>query len=131
MSGRLLRTLPASRFPLPAVRGFTIVEVVIAMTLLIVGALAVVAASAAAVRAVGSADAELAAMATAQRRLEELASRGCLAARTGTAIDTSAGLRESWRVTVSRNGVRLATDSVEYVDHGIPRVIVRGRLVVC
>jgi hypothetical protein len=101
------------------------------MTLLIVGALAVVAASAAAVRAVGSADAELAAMATAQRRLEELASRGCLAARTGTAIDTSAGLRESWRVTVSRNGVRLATDSVEYVDHGIPRVIVRGRLVVC
>ena len=117
--------------PSPAVDGFTIVEVVVAMTLLIVGALAVVAASAAAVRAVGSAESELAALATAERRLEELALRSCLAAESGTATDTSVGVRESWRVTVSRNGVRLATDSVEYLDHGIRRFIVRGRLVVC
>jgi type II secretory pathway pseudopilin PulG len=130
MSGRLLRTLPASRDPLPAA-GFTIVEVVVAMTLLVSGALAVVVASAAAVRAVGGADAELAAMAAAQARLEALAARGCSAATNGTAADTSAGLRESWRVTTSRNGLRLATDSVEYLDHDTRRVIVRGRLMVC
>jgi prepilin-type N-terminal cleavage/methylation domain-containing protein len=122
-----VRTLTPTR----AVHGFTIVEVVIAMTLLVVGALAVVAASAAAVRAVGSAESELAALATAQRRLEELAARSCLAAENGTATDTSVGVRESWRVAVSRNGARLVTDSVEYLDHGILRSIVRGRLVVC
>jgi prepilin-type N-terminal cleavage/methylation domain-containing protein len=115
----------------PAVHGFTIVEVVVAMTLLVVGALAVVAASAAAVRAVGSAESELAALATAQWRLEEIASRSCLAPENGTAMDTSVGVRESWRVAVSRNGVRLVTDSVEYLDHGIPRFMVRRRLVVC
>lgn len=131
MSSQPIRTPPTSSFARPAVRGFTIVEVVVAMALLVVGALAVVAASARAVRAVASADAALAAMAAAQRRLEELASRGCVATETGTATDTSAGLRESWRVAVSRNGVRLATDSVEYLDHGIPRVVVRRRLVVC
>ena len=131
MSGQPAPALPTSRFPLTAVRGFTIVEVVVAMTLLVVGALAVVAASAAAVRAVGRADAEMAAMSTAQRRLEELASRGCPAAVSGTAMDSSTGLRESWRVAGSRNGVSLVTDSVEFLDRGIPRDLVRARLVVC
>ena len=101
------------------------------MTLLVVGALAAVAASAVAVRAVGRSDAELAAMSTAQRRLEELASRRCPGADSGSATDSSAGLRESWRVPGSRNGVSLATDSVQFLDHGIPRDIVRARLVIC
>jgi Tfp pilus assembly protein PilV len=112
-------------------RGFTIVEVIVAMTLLVSGALAVVAATAAAVRAVGSADAQLLAMSLAQSRLEALASRGCSGAAGGTAADSSSELREWWEVSRARNGVRLAIDSVAYTDHGIRRVVVRRRLLVC
>ncbi len=101
------------------------------MTLLVAGALAVVRAGAAAVRAVDSADRQLAAMAVAERRLEALASRGCSAAVSGTATDPSVGIRESWRVTIARNGVRLVADSVQYSDRDGSRLIVRARLIGC
>jgi prepilin-type N-terminal cleavage/methylation domain-containing protein len=116
---------------LPVSRGFTVVEVIVAMTLLVAGALAVVRAGVAAVRAVDSADTQLAAMAVAERRLEALASRGCSAAVSGTATDTSVGIRESWHVTIARNGLRLGADSVRYSDRGGSRLIVRARLIVC
>lgn len=113
-----------------AFRGFTIVEIVVALTLLALGALAVVGAGASAARAVGSAEAQLHAMTVAQSRLEALASRGCGGA-TGSAADSSSALREWWTVTPARNGLRLATDSVEYLHLGALRALVRRRLIVC
>lgn len=114
-----------------AFRGFTIVEIVVALTLLVLGALAVVGAGASAARTVGSAEAQLHAMTVAQSRLEALASRGCGAATGGSAADSSSALREWWTVTPARNGLRLATDSVEYLHLGALRALVRRRLIVC
>jgi Tfp pilus assembly protein PilV len=111
--------------------GFTIVEVIVALTLLACGALAVVAATATAVRAVDSADRQRTAIAAARGRLETLAASGCSHLTDGTATDSLSGRRESWRVFASRNGVRLVTDSMSYADRGTWRVAVLHRLVVC
>ena|SRR5688572_23457326 len=124
------RSASALRPPPPA-PGFTIVEVVVAVTLLTVGALAAVAATAAAVRAVGSAESQLLATAAARDRLEDLAARGCSELSDGAAVDSGRGFRERWAVTPARNGVRLATDSIAYTDHGILRSVLLRRLIVC
>jgi prepilin-type N-terminal cleavage/methylation domain-containing protein len=111
--------------------GFTIIEVIIALTLLACGALAIVGASAAAVRAVDSADRQRHAITTARERLEDLAASGCSRLSGGTATDSARGLRESWRIAAGRNGVSLVTDSVTYVDRAARRLVVLHRLVVC
>lgn len=95
------------------------------------GALALVAASAGAVRVVGAAEAQQSATIAARERVEQLATGECAGPSDGSAVDSSLGLRERWTITPTRNGVRLATDSVEYTDHGAPRVVVLERLVVC
>jgi prepilin-type N-terminal cleavage/methylation domain-containing protein len=121
----------ATRYPLPATRGFTLAEVIVALALLAWGALSVVAATAAAVRAVGSAESQMAATTAARARVEHLASLRCSDLRDGSSADSSRGIREWWTVSRGRNGARLVTDSVEYSDRGTTRVLVLRRLIVC
>jgi prepilin-type N-terminal cleavage/methylation domain-containing protein len=112
-------------------KGFTIIEVVVALTLLACGALAVTTATAAAVRAVASAETRIAAMYAARGRLEDLASRGCLEARGGASVDPSRDHRESWRVSSMRNGLRLAINTLDYADRDARKVLALHRLLVC
>lgn len=128
MGSRSFTALP----PPPRGRaGFTLAEMVVALVLLAWGALALVAASAGAVRVVGAAEAQERATIAARERVEQLAARPCSSLRDGSSVDASLGLREHWTITPMRNGVRLATDTVEYTDHGAPRTVVLERLVVC
>jgi prepilin-type N-terminal cleavage/methylation domain-containing protein len=121
----------ASRLSRPASRGFTLAEVIVALALLAWGALSVVAATAAAVRAIGSAESQMAATTTARARVEHLASLRCSDLRDGSSADSSRGIREWWTVTRGRNGARLVTDSVEYADRGTTRLLVLRRMVLC
>jgi hypothetical protein len=95
------------------------------------GALALVAASATAVRAVGSAEAQMRATSAARSRLEHLAAGPCSDLGPGSSVDSAHGLREWWTVIRGRNGARLATDSVEYSDRGAIRTLVLQRFIVC
>jgi prepilin-type N-terminal cleavage/methylation domain-containing protein len=121
----------ASRLSRPASRGFTLAEVIVALALLAWGALSVVAATAAAVRAIGSAESQMAATTTARARVEDLASLRCSDLRDSSSADSSRGIREWWTVTRGRNGARLVTDSVEYADRGTTRLLVLRRMVLC
>jgi Tfp pilus assembly protein PilV len=112
-------------------RGFTLAEIVVALTLLAWGALAVVAATAAAIRAIGSAESQVAAITAAHDRVERLASASCVDLQEGSSADSARGIREWWTVTRGRNGARLVTDSVEYLDRGAIRALVLRRLIVC
>jgi prepilin-type N-terminal cleavage/methylation domain-containing protein len=124
---------PASRIPLPASHscGFTLSEVILALVLLSCGAMALAAASGAAVRTVALAEAQERATIAARDRVERLSSRGCASLASGSSVDSTRGLRERWIVTAVRNGVRLITDSIEHLDRGRPRPLVLHRLVVC
>jgi prepilin-type N-terminal cleavage/methylation domain-containing protein len=123
----------ATRYPLPATRprGFTLPEVLLALMLLGCGALALVAASATAIRAITAAETQTHATAVARTRIEHLAAGGCSTLRNGSAVDSSGAMRERWTVTTSRNGARLVTDTVEYTERDAIRLIVLERLVVC
>jgi Tfp pilus assembly protein PilV len=130
MAGMRARS-SATGHPVPPCGGFTLAEVVVALMLLAWGALSIVAATAAAVRAIGSAESQMAATTAARNRLEHLAAVPCSDLRDGNIADSSHGTRESWTVTRGRNGARLATDSVEYADRGAIRVVVLRRLILC
>jgi Tfp pilus assembly protein PilV len=123
---------PAGTRPLPAAHsGFTLAEIVVALVLLAWGALAVVAASIGAIRVVEAAEAQERATLAARQRVEQLASRRCSSLHDASSVDSSLAMRERWTITPPRNGVRLAIDTVEYTDHGVPRTVVLERLVVC
>jgi prepilin-type N-terminal cleavage/methylation domain-containing protein len=111
--------------------GFTLVEVLVALVLLAWGALALVAGSAAAVRAVAAAEAQDRATTAARDRLEQLAARECSSIQPGTSVDSSLALRERWSVAAGHNGLRLLTDSADYLHHRAGRPVVLHRLVVC
>lgn len=121
----------ASRLPLPASRGFTLPEVLLALMLLACGALALVAASATAIRTISAADMQTLATAVARNRVEHLAAGGCSTLRDGSAADPSRAMRERWTVGRSRNGAWLVTDTAEYTDRDTTRRIVLERLVIC
>jgi prepilin-type N-terminal cleavage/methylation domain-containing protein len=112
-------------------RGFTLAEMLVALVLLAWGALALVAASAGAVRVVAAAEAQERATIAARERVEQLAARPCSGLDDGMAVDSSLGLREHWTISRTRNGARLATDTVEYTDHGAPHSVALERLVLC
>ncbi len=125
------RRLIATWYPPPATRGFTLAEIVVALMLLAWGALALVAATAAQIRAIGSAESQIAATTAARERVEHLASLPCADLRDGSSVDSSGHIREWWTVIRGRNGARLATDSVVYLDRGTPRTLVVRRLILC
>lgn len=122
---------PATRYPPHATRGFTLAEIVVSLTLLAWGALALVAATAAQIRAIGSAETQAAATAAARDRVEYLASIPCSDLRSGSYVDSARGISEWWSVSRGRNGGRLATDSVVYRDLGGVRALVLRRLILC
>ena len=108
-------------------RGFTLVEVIIAVVLINVGLLALVAGSAVLIRQSAEMRARSAAVRAAANRLALLGATTCVA-RSGSA--TSAfGVREDWSVSVLANGVRELHDSVSYsAPTGTKSVVLRTRL---
>ena len=112
-------------------RAFTLAEVVVALLLLACGGLALAAASAGAVRTVGSAEAHAFAVATATARVEQLAAGPCSELGDGTAVDTVRQVSERWVAGAEQNGARLITARLEQVDRGAVHRVVLRRLASC
>ncbi|MDB4881969.1 MAG: hypothetical protein JWL95_735 [Gemmatimonadetes bacterium] len=94
-------------------RGFSIVEVLVALVLVTVGLLGVAGNCALAIRVAGSAARERRAVQRAANRIATLRSRGCASA-IGTWSDAGDTLSERWTVAPARNGVALVDAEVRW-----------------
>lgn len=110
-----------------APRGFTFVEVLLAVILITVGLLALVAGSAVLVRETNDLRARRGALQTGTNRLQLLGAAACVAASGG-----ARGLHgedERWSIDVLGPGVRELRDSVAFFSRGEARsIVLRTRL---
>lgn len=101
---------------------FTLVELLVAVTILNAGLLALVSASSAVVRRRANMRARAAAVRTAAFRVELLSAQGCAAASGSTPV--VAGQAESWTVSSPSKGVRDIVEQVTYLASGAGRSVV-------
>ena len=102
--------------------GFTLVELLVAIVLVAIGALAAVTSSAVIVREQDDGRAAAVAASAALNRLEWLRSRPCIL-ETGHA-EGAKGISEWWASTPPSPEIRRLSDSVVFVAAGRPRVFV-------
>lgn len=91
-------------------RGFTIVEVIVSIMVMVVGVLGLASTAAVVQRLIGTGAQQTMAANVAQSRFERMRSLNCNLITSGSA--TRSGLREAWRVDSLAPRVRLVTDSV-------------------
>lgn len=120
---------PATRLVGPR-RGFTLVEVLVALIVVTVGLLGVAGVSATAVRAAGAAIRERAAVTRARSRIALLQSAGCIGAADGE-LWMEGRLVERWRVGPAMNGVRLIEAHAEWDDMGQRRMLLIPGALLC
>jgi prepilin-type N-terminal cleavage/methylation domain-containing protein len=104
---------PNARPRLAARRGFTLVELMVAVLLLSVGLTSVIATSSAISRMMGGSIREATAATLAASRFETLRGSRCAAITAGTA--TTRGITETWKVTKINPHMFDVTDSVSFV----------------
>lgn len=112
-----------------ALRGLTVVEVLVALVLVAVGLLAMAGTSALTFRTATSASRERLAVRQADRRLARLTAAGCASATAGT--DSAAGMRERWSMADSLFGVASVETSVEWQAGARRRVLTLRSALVC
>ena len=96
-------------------RGLTLVELIVAMTILSVGLLAIVGASGGLARGLGEARSDNLAALYAQTRFEIVAGTACASLTLNTwSSATQRTVSEKWRVTDGGNNTRVVTDSVSW-----------------
>lgn len=111
-------------------RGFTVVEVLVALVIVVVGMLGVAGASATALRASSAAMREHAAVMRARTRLAMLESAGCTTATSGER-QFGTGLVDRWTVAPAANGARMADVSAEWDDTGRRRAVLLRSALLC
>jgi type IV pilus assembly protein PilV len=94
-------------------RGFTIIELVVAIIIITVGVLALATGSAGVAKQMRSGNQAALAAVVAQSRLETIRSLGCSNLSSGTA--TTRGMTEKWSVSFISGRARAVTESVTYV----------------
>ena len=103
-------------------RGVTIVELVVAVTILMMGLLSIVGISASVARSLGESRSDALAAVRAQSRFERLAGTACSSFSLGTWVkDSSRGISENYQVTDGGNNTRLITDSVSWKTRRVTR----------
>jgi prepilin-type N-terminal cleavage/methylation domain-containing protein len=96
-------------------RGVTLVELLVAMSLLTIGLLAIVGVSGTISRSLGESRTDNMAATVAQSRFEYLAATACNTLALGTVTQvTTRGVTERYRVTDAGNNTRLIIDSVSW-----------------
>jgi len=123
---------PAARHGSPRVarRGFTVVEVLVALIVVAVGLLGVAGASAVALRASHAAVREQSALSRARSRLALIESGGCGSAASGER-QAGPGLKDRWTVGPLVNGVRLAEVGSDWDDTGRRRTVTLRSALLC
>jgi type II secretory pathway pseudopilin PulG len=98
-------------------KGVTLIELIVASTILMLGLLSIVGVSASIARALGEARTENLAAIAAQSRFEELAGKSstCTTAGQGSVVEvTSRGITERYLVTDAGNNTVLLSDSLSW-----------------
>ena len=97
-------------------RGVTLVELIVAMTILAVGLLAVAGVSFSIVRSLGESRGETLAATAAMARLERIAGTQCSSVTLDSIAETAdRGITERYGVTDNGNNTRLVIDSVSWI----------------
>ncbi len=109
-----------------APRGFSIIELIVAMMLVAVGLLALVGANTMLVRRRNESRQRLAAVAAATNRIAQLASGPCLSA--SGASGSAPGIAERWSVVMRANAFRDIEDSVGFGARPAHAFVLRTRL---
>lgn len=108
-------------------KGFTLVELIVALALVDALLLALIATTSFVVRELGVATARARALAAARARVERLASVSCGSQRSGQSA-SAAGLREWWSDSPASSATRVLMDSVEIpTRRGVATVVLRSR----
>ena len=100
--------------------GFTLVELIIAIVILVVGVLGLASTAAVVMKQITASSMQTRAAMTAQSRLERLRSIPCAQMAAGTA--TSNGVTETWRVTVNARTATLV-DVVTWAERRVNRSV--------
>jgi Tfp pilus assembly protein PilV len=96
-------------------RGVSLVELLVAMTLLVIGLLAIVGVSASITRSLGESRSDNTAAMVAQSRFEKLAGTACTSLTLGyTVEETTRGVTERYKVIDGGNNTRQIVDSVSW-----------------
>jgi prepilin-type N-terminal cleavage/methylation domain-containing protein len=95
--------------------GFSLVELLVAIVILVIGILGLTAAAAIVTRQMGSGVQQTVAASVAQSRFELLTSRSCAALRAApTGSATTRGVRERWRAAPAANNTMLLVDALTF-----------------
>ena len=117
---------------LPARRGVTLVELIVAITILTVGLLGFVASSGYLTRGLSGANSDTVAGVIAQSGLEELAGTACLTIPLNQTTQTvTRGITRRSRVTNNGNNTLLVVDSLTWKARGRSRVATIQSIIPC
>jgi prepilin-type N-terminal cleavage/methylation domain-containing protein len=101
-------------------RGFTLVELIAAIIILVVGVLGLASTAAVVMRQINGAGMQTRAAVLAQSRFERLRSVNCATAVGGTA--TSGGITETWRTTMQNRSMQMVV-VVTWPERGVTRSV--------
>jgi prepilin-type N-terminal cleavage/methylation domain-containing protein len=113
-------------------RGVTLVELIVAMTILTVGLLGFVASSGFLTRGLGGANSDTVAGVIAQSGIEELAGTACLTIPLNQVSQTvTRGITRRSRVTDNGNNTRLIVDTLTWNARGRTRTVAYRSIIPC
>ena len=113
-------------------RGITLIELIIAMTILSVGLLSIVGTSAVMARLLGEARLTNLAAIHAETRFEKISGTACTSLTLGTTqSEEIRGITEHWTITDGGNATRLVKDSVSWKSRNSTRSQVFTTLIPC
>jgi len=125
-----LHVLRGRRARLRARRGFTLIELVVAIIIMTVGVLALATGSAGVAKQMRAGNQAALAAIVAQARLENIRSLGCTSLANGNA--TTRGMTEKWAITWLSSRSRVVTESVTYVPRAkVSRTLAMRSVVPC
>jgi prepilin-type N-terminal cleavage/methylation domain-containing protein len=128
-TSRRIRSLRAPRAPR---RGVTLVELLVAMTILTVGLLAIVGVSGSVARSLGESRSDNLAAIAAESRFEQVAGTACTSLTLNTVSSaTNRNVTERWVVVDAGNNTRQVIDSVRWTTRRGTRSLVFQTLLPC
>ena len=113
-------------------RGLTLIELIVAVTILMMGLLSIVGISASVARSLGESRSDGLAATAAQSRFEQIAGTSCSSFTLNSwTTETTRGITEKWAVMDAGNNTRMMYDSVSWQTRRITRRAAFQSLIPC